>query len=73
VLNLVISFSIPGIDWRAHVGGLLSGVVAGAAADGFGDRRSRTATFVVAVVALAVLTIGLTVWRTNELQTQFGL
>ena len=27
-LNLAISFTIPGIDWRAHVGGLLGGAVA---------------------------------------------
>jgi membrane associated rhomboid family serine protease len=71
VLNLVISFSIPGIDWRAHVGGLVSGVVAGAAADGFGDRSSRTATFVVAIVALALVVVGLTVWRTNDLHATF--
>ena len=73
VLNLVISFSFPGIDWRAHVGGLISGIVAGAAADGFGDRSSRTATFVATVGALAVFAIGLVVWRTGQLQTQFGL
>jgi membrane associated rhomboid family serine protease len=71
VLNLVISFSIPGIDWRAHVGGLVSGVVAGAAADGFGDRSSRTTTFIVAVVALTLVAVGLTVWRTNDIRTSF--
>jgi membrane associated rhomboid family serine protease len=27
-LNLAIGFTIPGIDWRAHVGGLLGGAVA---------------------------------------------
>ena len=26
-LNLIIGFTIPGIDWRAHVGGLLGGAV----------------------------------------------
>ena len=25
VLNVVITFSIPGIDWRAHVGGFVGG------------------------------------------------
>ena len=27
VLNLVITFSIPGIDWHAHIGGLIGGAV----------------------------------------------
>ncbi|WP_329566007.1 rhomboid family intramembrane serine protease [Kitasatospora sp. NBC_01266] len=29
VFNLVITFSVPGIDWRAHVGGLVAGVLTG--------------------------------------------
>jgi membrane associated rhomboid family serine protease len=27
-LNLVIPFVIPGIDWKAHLGGLVGGVLA---------------------------------------------
>jgi rhomboid protease GluP len=29
VLNLVLGFAIPGIDWAAHIGGLLTGIVLG--------------------------------------------
>ena len=28
-INLVFTFSIPGISWQAHVGGLITGIVAG--------------------------------------------
>jgi hypothetical protein len=31
VLNLVISFAVPGIAWQAHVGGLVAGAVLTAA------------------------------------------
>jgi membrane associated rhomboid family serine protease len=27
VLNLIITFSVPGIDWRAHIGGFIGGAV----------------------------------------------
>ena len=27
LINLLMTFTIPGIDWRAHVGGLIAGVV----------------------------------------------
>ena len=33
IINFVIGFSIPVIDWRAHVGGLVAGLVAGFAVD----------------------------------------
>jgi len=27
VLNLIVTFSVPGIDWRAHIGGLIGGAI----------------------------------------------
>ena len=72
LLNLFISIALPGIDWRAHVGGLVTGIVAGAAADGLGDRRARTATFAVAIAALTVIAVALTAWRTEQLREAFG-
>jgi membrane associated rhomboid family serine protease len=62
-INLVLSFSIPGIDWRAHVGGLAAGVVAGALAEGVGPRNTRLALQVVGFALLLGLGIGLTAWR----------
>ena len=55
VINLVIGFSIPGIDWRAHVGGLVAGLVAGFAVD---PSRPEPLRRVYAVVGLAALLAG---------------
>jgi membrane associated rhomboid family serine protease len=55
VINLIISFSIPGISWGGHVGGLLGGALA-AAVMRLGDRHRAQALayagcFVIAVGA----------------------
>lgn len=59
------------IDWRAHAGGLVSGLFIGFAAEGFGRFRSERATFAVACVAVAVATVGIVVWKTAAIQHQF--
>jgi len=59
-INLVITFAVPIIDWRAHVGGLVTGAVlaAGFAYAPPGPRRAAvqvgTCLAVAAVLALAV-------------------
>lgn len=61
VVNLVITFSVPIIDWRAHVGGLVTGsliAVAFAYAPRDGRRRAvqaGTCVAVAVVIAVAVL------------------
>jgi membrane associated rhomboid family serine protease len=71
VINLVITFTIPGIDWRAHVGGLVTGIVGGLAVDGFGRRGSRTVAFVATMAGLVVIAVAVTVWRTGDIRSQF--
>jgi len=71
VINLILTFTIPGIDWRGHVGGLTTGIIGGLAVDGFGRPRSRTQVFVATMVALAVLAVVVTVWRTADIRSQF--
>lgn len=66
-LNLVIGFVVPGIDWRAHIGGLLTGAVVGWALI---PQRNRLVQAVVPVavvvgISMAVLT------RTAALQALF--
>lgn len=55
VINLIIGFSIPGIDWRAHVGGLVAGAIAGFAVD---PSRADPLRRVFAVVGLAAVLAG---------------
>ena len=54
VINLVITFAVPIIDWRAHLGGLVTGALV-AAAFAFAPRGARrTAVQAAACVAIAL-------------------
>ncbi len=59
-INLAFSFSVAGIAWQAHIGGLVTGVVVSAGL-GLGRRRRHQVEIVadVAVVAFACLALGL--------------
>jgi membrane associated rhomboid family serine protease len=72
VINMVFTFTFPGIDWRAHVGGLVTGLAVGYAADQ-GDQRTRTLALVGTVIALLVAAAAITMWRTDQLRTLAGL
>ena len=56
VVNLVITFTIPIIDWRAHLGGLITGALVGAALAYAprGERRDRLQTAACAGVAVVL-------------------
>jgi membrane associated rhomboid family serine protease len=74
VLNVVINIALRSVlDWRAHIGGLLAGIVAGLATDARGSASARRTAFVVGILAIAATTVGLVAWRTGQLHTQFGL
>ena len=70
-LNLVLGFLIPGIDWRAHVGGLVVGLAL-TALFAYAPRRNRVLVQAIGVLAVVALLIGATIWRTNSLRTQFS-
>ena len=73
VINLAIGFSVPGIDWRAHIGGLVAGIVAGFAVDSRGSVSARRAAFAGGMLAIVAATVVLVAWRTTQLHTQLGL
>jgi membrane associated rhomboid family serine protease len=62
-VNLVITFAVPFIDWRAHLGGLVTGaLVAAAMAYAPRDER-RSAVQAVACIAVTVLLVVLVIVR----------
>ncbi|HXJ62456.1 MAG TPA: rhomboid family intramembrane serine protease [Actinomycetota bacterium] len=71
-LNLLLTLGDGQIDWRAHLGGLIGGLVLGAVFDGIGARRSQNAVKWGTVAGIAVLLVVLVVFRTHELQQQFA-
>jgi rhomboid protease GluP len=65
--NLVLGFSIPGIDISAHLGGLVAGVLCGALAEGIGPRSTRVAVQVFGFAAIVLVGVGLTISRVAAL------
>jgi membrane associated rhomboid family serine protease len=65
-LNLVISFTVPGIAWQAHIGGLLAGFAIGAAF-AYAPRQQRTTAGVAAIVGLVVISVVVVALRTAAL------
>ena len=66
-INLVITFAIPIIDWRAHIGGLVTGSALAAAFAHAPVGPRRTQVQVGAAVAVAVLLAGAVLLRTAAL------
>ena len=56
VINLIISFSLPGISWGGHVGGLIGGTLAALALQ-LGDRRRMPALAMAACAVLAAAAV----------------
>lgn len=68
LINLVIGFSIPLIDWRAHLGGLVAGLVAGYAVDPSRPPAARRAASAAGLVALLAVAIGLVAFRAAQIK-----
>jgi membrane associated rhomboid family serine protease len=65
-INLALGFVIEGIDWRAHLGGLLTGMAV-AYAFAYAPRERRTLIGIGATVAIFLATIGIVAFRTAQL------
>jgi membrane associated rhomboid family serine protease len=69
VLNLVISFAVPGIAWQDHVGGLLTGGLL-TAAYAYAPRRYRALIQVGATVAVVAVLVAAVVTRNHQLAAE---
>lgn len=70
VINLVLGFVFPGIDWRAHLGGLLAGMLLTAAMVAV-PRRYMAAGAVAASAAVLAAIVAVAMWRTDQLLAMF--
>jgi membrane associated rhomboid family serine protease len=70
VINLVITFVVPGISWQGHVGGLLTGAAVGWAY-GYAPRAHRTLVHTAVIVGLLAVFAALVWWRTESLVSAF--
>jgi membrane associated rhomboid family serine protease len=73
IINVLVGFGFPGVDWRAHLGGLFAGAVVGAAIDESLPRQARTAISVATTLGVVLLGVVLVMWRTNQLQSSLPL
>jgi membrane associated rhomboid family serine protease len=71
LLNLGLALWIPGIDWRAHAGGLVAGILVGAIADEVGGRRLPIAVQIAGFATIAAVGIALVAVRTAEIHSLF--
>ncbi|MFM7718045.1 MAG: rhomboid family intramembrane serine protease, partial [Actinomycetota bacterium] len=68
LLNALIALGFRSIDWRAHLGGLVAGLLAGYAAEGFGPRAARRLEPWIGMGILVVAGIAIFAWRTEQLR-----
>ncbi|WP_261986535.1 rhomboid family intramembrane serine protease [Actinomadura sp. HBU206391] len=71
-LNLLITFTIPGISWQGHLGGLVTGAVL-AFAYAYAPRDRQKPIQLGATVAVAALFLALIVIRVGQLTTQLSI
>ena len=68
VLNAIFGATFAGVDNWAHGGGLVSGIAAGAFAEGVGSGEVRRTSRVVGFIAIVAVAVAMVVLRTHSLR-----
>ena len=72
LINALIGISIPAIDWRAHLGGVVAGVIAGLAVDPSRPPALRRLLTVLGLVGIVATAVVLVAFRTAEILADPG-
>ena len=70
-INIIIGFLAPNIDWRAHLGGLVTGALV-AAIMVLPKRAHRLLVQSLGLIAVAIALVLVAAWRTNAIVTEYG-
>jgi len=72
LINAVFSFSVEGIDWRAHAGGVAAGFIAGYLLEVESEKYSRRTVAIGVLTGMVVVGVATTLWKTNQIQQVFA-
>lgn len=67
-INVVIGFLAPGVDWRAHLGGLLTGAAVAFVFSKAPSGKQQTLIQVAGCAGIVLVLAGIAVWRAAEIQ-----
>ncbi|MBA3691372.1 MAG: hypothetical protein H0W82_08185 [Actinobacteria bacterium] len=56
------------MDWHAHVGGFVAGLVAGTVAEGWGAQSQRRVILIAGFLSIVVATVLVVAWKTADLR-----
>jgi membrane associated rhomboid family serine protease len=71
VLNIFLTLWISAIDWRAHLGGFVTGIAMGALLDGVGPFRQQRVILWAGIAALIAIGVFATIARTDAIRGEF--
>lgn len=70
-INVAIGFIAPGIDWRAHLGGLVTGAAVAFVFSKAPQGKSQTVVQVVGCVGIVLILAGVALWRAEQIRQMF--